>query len=263
MTGVEQPLTTWEQAEVERSRVQATLSGSVQPTARDILQRYANPPADTLYPLEYLYHLVGDIRGQRVLDYGCGDGPDTALLASRGALVDALDLSPELLARAASRIRQDGFEHLVTFHCGSAHDVPLADGSVDLVVGHSILHHLDIALSSREVHRVLRPGGRAIFLEPIRDSRLLRAIRPLIPYRQPDVSPFERPLFHSEIEAFSAPFRRGRRREFMLPFVAAARVLRAPRPVQDWARAVDARLLGRYPRLRYYATVTVFELHKP
>lgn len=228
-----------------------------------MIERYANPPADTVYPLEYLYYLVDDIRGLTVLDYGCGDGPDTALLASRGARVEALDLSSDLLERARQRIEHDGFADRVTFHCGSAHDVPLADGSVDLVVGHAILHHLDLALASREVHRVLRPGGRAIFLEPIRDSRVLRLVRPLIPYRQPDVSPFERPLLHAEVDAFSRPFRPGRHREFLLPFVAVARVAGAPERVQNWLRELDARLLAKLPRLRYYATITVFELYKP
>jgi SAM-dependent methyltransferase len=252
----------WEDAEVVRSRVQAALCGNVKPTARDILQRYANPPAQTVFPLEYMYHLVGDIRRLSVLDYGCGDGPDTALLASRGARVRALDLSPDLLALAAARIRLDGFEPLVTFLCGSAHEIPLSEGSVDVVVGHSILHHLDLTPAAREVHRVLRPGGRAIFYEPIRDSRVLRAIRPLIPYRQPDVSPFERPLLLSEIDAFSSSFRRGRSRKFLLPFVAAARVLGAPWSIESRLRALDARLLAKYTLLRRYATVIVFELIK-
>ena len=55
----------------------------------------------------------------------------------------------------------------------------------------------------------------------------------------------------------------GRRREFMLPFVAAARILRTPLSFQNRLRALDARLLRAYPRLRYYATVIVFELFEP
>jgi SAM-dependent methyltransferase len=259
----ESVLADWERAEVARSRVQATLSAGVKRTSPKILQRYANPPADTLFPLEYAFHLVGDIRGQTALDYGCGDGCDTSLLASRGARVYALDLSPDLLRRTALRTRADGFDESVHLLCGSAHAIPLPDDSVDLVVGHAVLHHLDLTLASREVHRVVRPGGRAIFLEPIRDSRLLRMIRPLIPYRQPDISPYERPLLRPEIEAFSRPFRRGRRREFLLPFVRLAEQLRAPRSWQDRTRALDGRLLAAHPWLRTYATVIVFELHKP
>jgi SAM-dependent methyltransferase len=252
----------WERAEVERSRVQARLSQIVEPTAQTIFQRYASPPAGTVFPLEYLYHLVGDIRGQQVLDFGCGDGPDTALLAARGAYVHALDLSPELLQRAADRLRADGLDQRVTLHCGSAHAVPLPDESVDLVVGHAILHHLDLMAARREVHRLLKPGGRAIFLEPVRASKLIRKIRPLIPYRQPDVSPFERPLLPAEVDAFIEPLESGRRREFYLPFVAVARVLGASAPMQQRLHAWDGRLLNRYRWLRPYASVTVFEFIK-
>jgi SAM-dependent methyltransferase len=259
----ETDLAEWERAEIARSRMQATLSRGVRRTSPNVLRRYANPRADTLFPLEYVYHLVGDIRGQTALDFGCGDGRDTTLLAARGARVYALDLSPDLLERAALRAREDGFADSVHVLCGSAHAIPLPDGSVGLVVGHAVLHHLDLASASREVYRVLRPGGRAIFKEPIRQSRLMRAIRPLIPYRQPDVSPFERPLLLSEIESFSRPFQRLRHRQFMLPFVRLAELLGASKAFQDRTVELDGRLLAAHPWLRTYATVTVFELRKP
>ena len=264
MSLVKEPgLAEWERAEVARSRVQATRSAGVKRTSPRILQRYSNPPADTLFPLEYAYHLLGDVYGRTVLDYGCGDGGDASLLASRGARVYALDLSPDLLRRTAQRTTADGFDGSVHVLCGSAHAIPLPDDSVDLVAGHAVLHHLDLALASREVYRVVRPGGRVLFLEPIRDSRLLRMIRPLIPYRQPDVSPFERPRLRSELDAFSQPLRAGRRREFLLPFVKLAELLRLPQSWQARARALDGRLLAAHPWLRAYATVIVFELHKP
>ena len=47
-----------------------------------------------------------------------------------------------------------------------AHHLDLADASVDLVVGCSVLHHLDWAQALRECHRVLRPGGTIRFSEP-------------------------------------------------------------------------------------------------
>jgi len=255
-------LAAWERAEIERS-AQAARSSDVQKTPPSVLRRYANPPAYTRFPLEYVYHLIGDIRGQSVLDVGCGDGCNAALLAARGCRVYALDLSPDLLERAARRVIEDGVRDSVHFLCGSAHAVPLPDASVDLVVGNVVLHHLDLTAASREVYRVLRPGGRAIFREPIRHSRLIRALRPLIPYRQPDLSPYERPLLKREIDAFCGPFERVRQREFMLPFVRLARLLGAPKALDARLVALDGRLLASHPWLRHYATVTVFELRKP
>jgi SAM-dependent methyltransferase len=252
----------WERAEIARSRAQAARR-DVRPTPASVQRRYANPPADTFHPLEYVYHLIGDVRGQRVLDFGCGDGCNTALLAARGCRVYALDLSPDLLDQASRRADQDGVRESVRFLCGSAHAIPLPDASMDLVVGNVVLHHLDVAAASREVSRVLRPGGRAIFREPIRASRLLRALRPLIPYRQANVSPYERPLLPSDVDTFSAPFERLRRREFLLPFVRLARILGASKAIDARIVALDGRLLASHPWLRTYATVTVFELRKP
>jgi len=76
----------------------------------------------------------------------------------------------------------------------SGDELPIPSDSVDVVLGAAILHHLDPDLSSREVWRGLRHGGRAIFLEQVRTSRVLGILRRLIPYRAPDVSPLERSL---------------------------------------------------------------------
>jgi SAM-dependent methyltransferase len=264
MTMIDQPaLGRWEEAEVVRSRVQANLTRGVKPTTKRILERYAAPRADTPYALEYAYHLLGDVRGQTVLDFGCGDGRDTTLLAARGAHVIALDLSPDLLAIAQKRIAVDAPEGTVQILCGSGHAVPLPDESVDVVFGQAVLHHLDLTRSAAEVYRVLRPAGRAIFKEPIRESRLIRAIRPLIPYRQPDISPYERPLRRAEIDEFGRRFESSRSRMFGLPFVRAAELLRTSKTIQGKSYALDARLIARYPALRTCASVIVFELHKP
>lgn len=263
--GVTDPdaLIAWERAEVVRSQFQATRTPvTVRPTKPSTIRRYDNPLASTPYPLEYLYHLVGDVYGRIVLDFGAGDGRDTALLARRGAHVCALDISPDLLAIAEQRVVADGQSHAVTLLCGSAHAVPLPDDSVDLVFGNAVLHHLDLERCAGEVYRVLKPGGRAIFKEPVRDSRVLRALRPLVPYRQPDLSPFERPLLWREVEAFASRFEMLSCRCFNLPFVTVARLLRAPSPQQDRLQRADAWLLRRWPRLRCYASVVVFELRK-
>ena len=264
MTMIDQPaLGQWEEAELVRSRVQASLTRGVKPTAQRILQRYAAPHPDTPYALEYAYHLLGDVRGRTVLDFGCGDGRDTALSAARGAHVVALDLSPDLLAIAQKRIAADAPAGTVRILCGSGHAVPLPDESVDVVFGQAVLHHLDLTRSAAEVYRVLRPGGRAIFKEPIRESKLIRAIRPLIPYRQPDISPYERPLRRAEIDEFARRFELCRSRVFGLPFVRAAELLGTSKRVQNKSYALDAHLIARYPALRRCASIIVFELRKP
>ena len=80
----------------------------------------------------YAFHLLGDISGKTVLEYGCGDGPNLVVLSCRGAKVIGLDISSDLLARAKQRIiaNQCNGAKLVL---GSAHSLPLPDASVDVV----------------------------------------------------------------------------------------------------------------------------------
>lgn len=255
---------TWERAEIERSALEAShLDESTLLVDENDLMRYIDPPEDTCYSLEYAYHLLGDVRGKRVLDYGCGDGLNSLLLSRRGATVKSLDISPDLIELARHRMRLNGVKEVVEFITGSAHEIPLPDASVDVVFGMAILHHLDLALSSREVHRVLKPGGRGIFLEPVRNSRLVKAIRRLIPYHSPDVSPFERPLTDRELQGYAQPFSVYRAKPFCLPTSNLVDVIppRSRRCLRACCR-MDAALLRRFPALAFYATERVVEVVK-
>jgi SAM-dependent methyltransferase len=206
---------TWESAEVVRSDIEAanTADSSLRIGPRK-LQRYARPPADTAFPLEYSYHLLGDVPGQQVLDIGCGSGMNSVLAAMHGAFVTGIDISPSLTRLAIRRAALNGVGDRVRVMVTSAHDLPFAANSFDVVLGIAILHHLDLEAAAREVHRVLRRGGRAIFQEPVRNSALVTRVRGMIPYRAADVSPFERPLTDGDFNRFSRGFMVARTRVF-------------------------------------------------
>lgn len=254
-------LLTWEQAERNRSSSEASkVAAAIRATSPGVLKRYAAPAADTPYSLEYAYHLLGDVRGLHVLDLGCGTGADSTLLASRGARVTSMDISPDLLELAQRRALLDGVAGSITTTVGSTHQIPLPDESVDVVFGDAILHHVDLQLTAAEVYRVLKPGGRAIFKEPLRNSRIIAFLRKLIPYQQPDVSPFERPLREDEIRGFASRFSSFHARTFELPFVPAVRL--TAKKYEARAFALDKTLQERFPALGYLATVMVFEVRK-
>jgi ubiquinone/menaquinone biosynthesis C-methylase UbiE len=252
----------WERAEVERSAAEAS---HIDPSAlvSSDLSRYINPSADTVYPLEYSYYLLGNSRGLRILEYGCGDGENTAALAQRAVgSITSLDISPDLIGIARQRLVANGISHPVNFVVGSAHELPFPDESVDVVFGIAILHHLDLALASREVKRVLRKGGRAIFQEPVRNSRLLKLIRRLIPYRAPDVSPFERPLTDKELKQFAEGYSSYHSKAFQLPVTNVLNILPGLRERQRLWQQWDAAILKKIPAISTYASVRVIELIK-
>ena len=95
-----------------------------------------------------------------VLEVGCGTGFFSEILASTGAKLDAVDISPELLEKA--RERAPG----VRFTQADIEKLPFPDASFDAVVGLRILHHLDMGAAFPEIARVLKPGGCIAFCEP-------------------------------------------------------------------------------------------------
>jgi SAM-dependent methyltransferase len=204
---------------------------------------------------------LGDIRGKIAFDLGCGAGENSILLAMRGARVIAMDISAELveLARKRFEVMRVSTEN-VQFMVASAYDTTLPDESVDVVFGIGILHHLDLKLAQKEVYRILRKGGVAIFQEPVRDSKFIRFLRGLIPYKSPDVSPFERPLTSEELDTFAAPFSLVEERGFYLPHVPIVKLLfpRFTNVAYEW----DGKILAAIPLLTRYAGIRVLKLRK-
>jgi SAM-dependent methyltransferase len=127
-------------------------------------------PGDTRYLRRHVDEALAAAalpEGGRVLEIGCGMGRYTLLLARRGIRVEGLDLSPVLLERLQVYHVQGGGAPL-PLHCADVTDPPPAlAGRFDVVLGFFMLHHLD-ALDGcfAAVARLLRPGGRAVFLEP-------------------------------------------------------------------------------------------------
>jgi SAM-dependent methyltransferase len=104
--------------------------------------------------------LLGEVRGRRVLEIGCGSAPCARWLRRDGADVVALDLSAGMLARAAELNRSTGIHvPLVQADAGA---LPLGDGAVDLACSAfgGLPFVADVEGALREVARVLRPGGR-------------------------------------------------------------------------------------------------------
>lgn len=105
---------------------------------------------------------AGIVKGQSVLDVGCGTGVVALTAARLGAQVTGLDLTPELIIRAkqnAALMRLD-----VRWREGDVESLPFEDGEFDCVVsqfGHMFAPRPEVAVT--EMLRVLRPGGTLAF----------------------------------------------------------------------------------------------------
>lgn len=245
-----------DQAEIERSAAEASKI-VLKPIPQSELARYLNPDAKTPFALEYAFHLLGNVRGKFVLDLGCGHGENTVALVARGGRVLGIDISPDLIAIAQQRLRNEDFD--ATVRVGSAYQTGLPDESVDVIFCMALIHHLDIRLAREEMWRILRPGGVVILKEPIRFSKAYARLRSLLPARE-EISDFEHPLTAEELETMMQPFTVEGTRYFRLPLVPlVSKIL--PSKINSAWRTGDW-MLRHFSALERYATAVVTRLRK-
>ncbi len=201
---------------------------------------------------------LGDLAGRDVLDYGCGHGIAAVVLARSGARVTAFDLSAGYLEEARRRAQANGV--LIRFVQADGERLPFADGTFDRIWGNAVLHHLNVTVAGREIHRVLRPGGVAVFCEPWGENPLLNLARRRLPYPGKQRTPDEQPLRRAQIGQLRQIFPAIEVRGYQL-LGMARRVLPAGRLTAglDWC---DARLLRRVPALKWWCRYVVITLTK-
>lgn len=126
----------------------------------------------------YFWQVVDrNVPGRSVLDYGCYDGAlSEALLRRQPQRLAGIDISRTAIARAKARLGDR-----VDFRVMDAHHMDFPDDSFDFVAGRAILHHLEYETAIREIGRVLKPGGEAVFMEPLRDNPAVKLLYLLTP----------------------------------------------------------------------------------
>lgn len=205
---------------------------------------------------------IVDLRDAKVLDYGCGDGAFSRLLAGRGARVCGVDISSEMVGQAqrVNPPKPDGYPQ---FFVADAHHTPFPDGCFDFVFGNGALHHLDIDRAYGEIARVLKPEGKAFFQEPMYYHPALWLLRKFTPKQHTED---ERPLGMREIELAGRWFRKVSHREHYILAAGVAPVhllgKQAALAVIGGIDRVDQVLMRIAPPLRRLAWLTVLEMEK-
>jgi SAM-dependent methyltransferase len=204
-----------------------------------------------------------ELSGKRILLYGCG--PKNALdqlFAGGAAHVTGIDISDVDIEAANEQARALGYADRAEFFVADAQETGFPDDSFDVIVGVAILHHLDVRIALVELRRILAPGGRAVFLEPLAHNPLLRLGRRLTPSaRTADEHPLTvddwrlcQEVFpgssHVEVELTSIP---------LMPLNLLLR-RSAQERLAGRVKRLDDRVLARYPSLGRYARTTFIVL---
>jgi SAM-dependent methyltransferase len=171
--------------------------------------------APTAVDNQFVLRQFGDLRGKRVLDYGCGAAEGGVYLAKQGAHVVGVDVSQGMLDAAQALAAHHGVKIETRRVEGGA--IPAADREFDYVYGNGVLHHVDLRVARPELARVLKPEGKGCFLEPLPYNPLINVYRRIAKeVRTPD----EKPLTFADVDSLRENFAEVSHREFWLTTLA-------------------------------------------
>lgn len=179
---------------------------------KDNFAQYAQQTSTMVGVTDFL----GDLDGKHVLEYGCGLGTISVCLAASGAKLTSFDLSAASVTVTRRRTDLNDLADNINLVVAGGEWLPFADESFDVVFGKAILHHLQVELGQCELYRVLKPGGKAAFVEPMGMNPLLNFVRDHVHYPGKNPRGADKPLNYDEIHAWGRRFKKFHYREIQL-----------------------------------------------
>ncbi len=115
---------------------------------------------------------VSNLEGKRVLEIGSGAGAHSALMASKGANMFSIDITPERVVATGKKLDLVGDGENIAVQADAEY-LPFPDDHFDIVYSNGVLHHTPgTQRAVSEIYRVLKLGGRAVIMVYARESFL-------------------------------------------------------------------------------------------
>jgi len=223
-------------------------------------KRYTHPPSNTIFPREFYYHLLAPLKGKDTLEIACGNGIDASICAHNGANHHAYDITEQSIQMTQKRAQANGVADRVHLQACGDFAQAFPGQKFDHVIGYAALHHIPMDGLSEMVYDRLKPGGVAVFAEPVINSKILDRLRRCLPFYHVTPTQDEVPLNDQDIARFAKPFDRMVRREFQ----CLSRIW--PFFPNNWPLTVALHRLDHYlmkvPPLQRFASVVVFGLYR-
>lgn len=117
--------------------------------------------------LSFALARLGDPKGMRILEVGSGQGDLAIYLGLMGAEVLGIDVSEGNVRLAQRKAQVSDADDVVRFAAEPIESLAEPDDRFDAVIGNQVLHHVELTEAMPNIRRMLRPGGRAVFCEPV------------------------------------------------------------------------------------------------
>ena len=243
----------------------STQGGFPHPASLWIAKRSTARRTSSIWEFEHL----APMQGKTVLQLG-GEGEYAVkFLLAGAAQAYCLDPSLETLKLGKRTAEAYGVDSKLEFVRGMAERLPFPDDFFDAIYGNAVLHHTMVNLAAREIYRVLKPGGRASFHDPLEEYALARLARKYLPYPGKGDEGVDRPHTYQIVGDFIRTFEYGEYREselFGVPIelvrrlgrrgpLVSARLARLLAPVDDY-------LVRRVRPLRRFCKAVAIRVEK-
>jgi SAM-dependent methyltransferase len=188
-------------------------AGSTKPGDVLVREAFEGP---TAVENRFILELMGPLAGKQLLDIGSGLGESSVYFALQGAVVTALDISPGMVETTLQLGKRYGVKLKGVVSVAEGLNVP--SESYDMVYIANAIHHVqDRTTMFKEIHRVLKPGGRFFSYDPLAYNPAINIYRRMATeVRTPD----ERPLTRADVKLASEYFSNFGHREFWIASLA-------------------------------------------
>jgi len=186
----------------DKTRQVREMFDSIAP-AYDFMNRAMTMGIDRLWRHKAV-RLLRDCQHDDILDIATGTG-DLAIKLARELdpiAVTGVDLSEGMIEIGRAKVAKEGLQEVVTLGIGDCLLLPFTDASFDVVTcAYGVRNFADLLAGYREMHRVLRPGGRAVILELSTPTSPM--VRPLYNFYTRHVIPTVGRLVSKDVRAYS------------------------------------------------------------
>ena len=198
--------------------------------------------------------------GKNILEYGCGPGSHSIMMSKYAKSVISIDISDYAIKNAKQLAQKESITN-IQFLEMNAEQLHFEDNSFDMIFGNAIIHHLNLEKSFSEIKRVLKPGGKAFFYEPLGHNFFINMYRKLTPsMRTID----EHPLLANDIKFIKKYFDTVEFRYYHLTTILAVpfRNMKLYDSILGFFDKTDHLLFKLFPFCKRYSWYCVIEIIK-